>query len=520
MQHIQPKGLIIGGTFSQIIIRIKQTTTIEIGELLVAQTSAESYIIEITDCIYGSQLSQEQRELICGQSLEHKQPIQLYENELRNYILALGKTIVKVSKNTATLAKQMPPIFCELYPIQPTDLQFLPQTGLTLGILRSGSQKIPIPICVPTQDTLSHHILVCATTGKGKSNLLSCLLYNILCEQSCSLLIFDPHNEYYGVHKLGLKDHPQYQKWGEYYSQAQVPFAKKLAIHIKSLRPHHFSIISEFSSAQLELMQAYHAIYEEQWIESLLCDEEIPYDFSDATIAVVKRRLCRLLDISIRSVPTITLTDSSKKEEKTLVCKGVFSNTLGEQTLRQIAQQLFESKKVIIDTSHYFGQIELLINSVITQYVFEQYKWKISQGNTVPVCSIVLEEAPRVLGKDVLEKASNVFSSIAKEGRKFQVGLIAITQLPSLIPKDILANMNTKIILGIELAGERQAVIESASQDLTDSAKSIASLDKGEAIVTSTFTRFAIPLAIPLFSTIVHKQELKTANQTQAIFGE
>ena len=63
-----------------------------------------------------------------------------------------------------------------------------------------------------------------------------------------------------------------------------------------------------------------------------------------------------------------------------------------------------------------------------------------------PVIAILLEEAPRVLGKDVLERSQNIFSEIAREGRKFRIGLIAITQLPSLIPRQILANMNTKII--------------------------------------------------------------------------
>jgi len=45
----------------------------------------------------------------------------------------------------------------------------------------------------------------------------------------------------------------------------------------------------------------------------------------------------------------------------------------------------------------------------------------------------------------VLESIDNVFGKIAREGRKFQIGLIAITQLPSIIEREILANMNTKI---------------------------------------------------------------------------
>ena len=116
-----------------------------------------------------------------------------------------------------------------------------------------------------------------------------------------------------------------------------------------------------------------------------------------------------------------------------------------------------------------------------------------------PVISIVLEEAPRVLGKEVLERGSNIFSTIAREGRKFKVGLMAITQLPSLIPRQILANMNTKIILGVEMQPERQAIIESASQDLSNDSRTIASLDIGEALISSNFTKFAIPIKIPLF---------------------
>lgn len=93
----------------------------------------------------------------------------------------------------------------------------------------------------------------------------------------------------------------------------------------------------------------------------------------------------------------------------------------------------------------------------------------------------------------------NVFGTIAREGRKFKVGLVAITQLTSMIPRDILANLGTKIILGNEMIQERKAVIESAAQDLSKDMLNIAGLDKGEAIISSVFVPFAIPIKIPLF---------------------
>ena len=149
------------------------------------------------------------------------------------------------------------------------------------------------------------------------------------------------------------------------------------------------------------------------------------------------------------------------------------------------------------------------MGSLITNEIFEKYKYykKTAQLENKPVISILLEEAPRVLGKKVLEQSSNIFDTIAREGRKFKIGLFAITQLPSEIPKNILANMNTKIILGIEMGSERQAIIESAPQDLSQDGRNIASLDKGEALVTSTFTKFAVPIKIPLFKEFVKKSK-------------
>jgi hypothetical protein len=67
--------------------------------------------------------------------------------------------------------------------------------------------------------------------------------------------------------------------------------------------------------------------------------------------------------------------------------------------------------------------------------------------------------------------------------------------------------MNTKIILGVEMKPERQAIIESASQDLSDDDRNIASLDVGEAIITSNFARFALPVKIPLFDDVVKKKQ-------------
>jgi hypothetical protein len=255
-------------------------------------------------------------------------------------------------------------------------------------------------------------------------------------------------------------------------------------------------------------MNAYFRDYGIRWIESLLLEKPIKVNFNDATINVLKRRLMYLLDIDINNGQAF--------------CNGIFDFNAGESTISTICDSLEIGKTVIIDTSSFSGQVELLVGSLIVTEMFNRYKnYKMQDAlSDKPVISIVLEEAPRVLGKDVLEKGSNIFSTIAREGRKFKVGLIAITQLPSLIPRDILANINTKIILGTEMVQERQAIIDSASQDLSTDSRNIASLDKGECIVSSNFAKFAIPIKVPFFDDFAKKDVQLKLKDVQVSRGD
>ncbi len=63
------------------------------------------------------------------------------------------------------------------------------------------------------------------------------------------------------------------------------------------------------------------------------------------------------------------------------------------------------------------------------------------------------------------------------------------------------------------MALERRAIIDSAAQDLSDDSRTIASLDVGEAIISSNFTKFAVPIQIPLFEDYAqnHLQNLEGA---------
>ena len=488
------KGQVISGEFGKILVRQKSDQKLELGELLISESGENKILMQVFDLIYGSQISQQNLELISGLKLEENTDTEFFDKNLRNYMLAGLKNLVTIKDNNAFVSKLMPSFFSEVREITKDDLSFLtkPQNPLFIGNLRSGSKMLDVPIYLQGDKVLSHHVLISGTTGKGKSNLISNVLWSLVNQNYCGILVLDPHDEYFGRNKIGLKDHPKNEKVVYYTPKNPPAGTKTLKINLQMIKPQHFDGVVDFSDPQNQALALYYKYFGSNWIKNVLFERKIEgVAFNEQTISVVRRRLLYLLDLEIQGENIIT--------------KGIFDSNAGINTIPDICKELEDGKTVIIDTSNFSGSVEILLGSLVTTELFNNYKYYKMQGTLEqkPVISVVLEEAPRVLGKEALERGSNIFSTIAREGRKFKVGLTAITQLPSLIPREILANMNTKIILGIEMKPERTAIIESASQDLSDDDRTIASLDIGEALISSNFSKFAIPVKIPIFDNVV-----------------
>ncbi len=499
------KGQVISGDFGKVIIRQKSNQKIELGELLIADTSDGKVLMQVYDLIFGSQISQQNLELMSGLRIEHSTDLEFLEQELRNYNLALLKPMIFISESDAILCKTLPKFFSHVRQVKTEDLSFLtkPKNSVLFGKLRSGSKTLDVDITLDGEKVFSHHILIPGTTGRGKSVLLKNLLWNCVDKDYCGILILDPHDEYFGRGGIGLKDHPNKENI-VFYTSNPPHGQKSLIINIKLLRPSHFHGIITLSDPQQQALSSYYKQYKEKWIEAIILEKPLNLEYHAATLVVVRRIIMSLLGLQLVN--------------NKLIANSIFKfDFSGETTVSDFCNELEYCNIVIIDTSSFSGSVEILIGSMITNEIFKKYKYYKTQNllSTKPVISIVIEEAPRVLGKDVLDKGNNIFATIAREGRKFKIGLTAITQLPSLIPRQILANINTKIILGIEMQPERQAIIESAAQDLSTDNRNIASLDKGEAIITSNFSKFAIPIKIPFFDDIVTHDIQKSKQQKE-----
>jgi len=507
-------GQIVSGKVGEILIRQKSGESIELGDLLVVEEGSSLLILQVFDLCYGSQIPPSARELLAGIKLEgFDAGLEFLEPELRNYVMATVKAIARVSsdRKDIKIPKILPHFFSSVRRIEKEDLAFLtkPSNPVYLGKVRSGSKIIDVDIYLNAKDTFRHHILIPATTGRGKSNLVKVMLWSVLGQGTVGALVLDPHDEYYGRHDKGLKDHPKAKDNVLYYSSNPPAGTNTLIVNLKSITPRHFQGIVTFTDPQQDAIKLYYNRFNEDWIENIVRGVDVN-GVAPRTLEVLQRKFDTVLGVF--------LDDSGN-----LRCRNrVFSDSAGMTTISDIVNALENGKIVIIDTSHLSDEAELLIGSIIVNEIFHRYQAYKSVGelDTKPTVAVVLEEAPRVLSSEVLATVGdNIYSTVAREGRKFNIGLIAITQLTSLIPRPILANMNTKIILGNEMAIERRAVIDSAAQDLSEDERNIASLDKGEAIVTSIFTKFAVPIQIPLFEEYIEQTTSKEQKGKMVFVG-
>ncbi|MFZ8856467.1 MAG: helicase HerA domain-containing protein [Candidatus Nanopusillus sp.] len=106
----------------------------------------------------------------------------------------------------------------------------------------------------------------------------------------------------------------------------------------------------------------------------------------------------------------------------------------------------FIPKVIIFDLYPLSIEEQRILIDILLEIVYEKYKsWKFN--NKTDILGIVIEEAHRFASKN--SEVSSRISLIAREGRKFGLGLILVSQVPSNIIEDITSQLNTFILLKI-----------------------------------------------------------------------
>jgi DNA helicase HerA-like ATPase len=197
---------------------------------------------------------------------------------------------------------------------------------------------------------------------------------------------------------------------------------------------------------------------------------------------------------------------------KTLVEKNRYIDKT-KSSISNILVNLQEGKVVLVDIPRMSDRSELFLLSVLSRCILEKYKQEAPRGRKN--CLITLEEAQRVLGEGNLAR----FESIAREGRKFGVGLCAITQQPKLIDTKLLSQFNTLVVMGLGDRNDRSQLEESAKQDLSSLDIEIQTLEKGEAIISTLKIPFPIPARIHRYEDYLRRLEKEDRSGELLITG-
>lgn len=145
------------------------------------------------------------------------------------------------------------------------------------------------------------------------------------------------------------------------------------------------------------------------------------------------------------------------------------------------------------------GVLDTLVGAIL-RIVYEGLYWarEKSEGAISRPLLVVMDEAHRYLSRDVKGSALIMVQRIMREGRKFGIGGMVISQRPSDVNETVLSQCGTMIALRLTNSADRGKVQASLPDSLAGIVESLPILRVGEAIITGEAARLPIRCRITL----------------------
>lgn len=158
-----------------------------------------------------------------------------------------------------------------------------------------------------------------------------------------------------------------------------------------------------------------------------------------------------------------------------------------KKDLDELLYQWLECKKpvTILDLSGIPAEILNTIIGALLRIIYDSLFWarKLSEGGRERPLLVVLEEAHAYLGKDDAGPAAQAVRRIVKEGRKYGIGAMIISQRPVEIDTTILSQCGTFFAMRLANAQDRSQVTSVVSDNLEGLFSMLPILRTGEAII-------------------------------------
>jgi uncharacterized protein len=129
----------------------------------------------------------------------------------------------------------------------------------------------------------------------------------------------------------------------------------------------------------------------------------------------------------------------------------------GSEMLTLLLRALRDGKLCIVDISRMRGPAGLALSGIILRHIFSHNQEQFTHAEPDPIPTIaVVEEAQSVLGS--YGSGDSAYEEWIKEGRKYSLGAVLITQQPASIPHELLSQGDSWFIFHLLSQGDLRAV--------------------------------------------------------------
>lgn len=332
-------------------------------------------------------------------------------------------------------------------------------TGAYVGLLRNHSLRVELDI----NQLVQRHVSVLAKTGGGKSYLLGVLIEELL-RHKVTCVIIDPHGEYGSLRTPAEKASPH----GRFAVQPQGfarqihefspdpslnPGAKPLTFSLRNTDPRDLLVFMGLTNVKTylgplkQILEAVAATNPEYSVRDLVRAAEAA---EGAVAETLRERLEYVEQTKLLGPVGTSLHELVETGIATLVNLRGVAPDVQELVVARIASTLFDNRK----------------------------------KGRIPPLFLVIEEAHNFAPQQGTATCSRILKNIASEGRKFGLGLCAVTQRAARIDKSVLSQCNTQLILQVTNPLDLKAIAQSI-EGLTDGmTQMIQSLPVGVALLT------------------------------------
>ena len=371
-----------------------------------------------------------------------------------------------------------------------------------------------IPINFRLAELNAKRTFVFARAGYGKSNLMK-VISSSWKEENGGLSIFDPEGEYAITDRKGRPGIMDRRVALLITNQKVDPGLKNVYRNIKlDLTTLPYSLVIPLlvntSKHETVFFAKLMAMNQESW------SELVKLLFGEGWMA------------SYDAVHSIVLGDRAKEMDNAseVDVKPILNNLvrpirqLHDQNSRMlpiIEKALRSGKVVIFDISRIDSQTARFVSSIIVKKIFDDNKDNFIKfgGDDLIKATFVLEEAHTVLSAP--SSAPSAFVDLAKEGRKYSMGGIFITQQPGSIPHEIISQGDNFFVFHLLSKGDLSSLSKANANYSNDIITQVLNEPiRGKSYMWTSHQPFVIPINVLNFE----DPEFTKPNQSSEIQEE